>query len=80
MTWSLFVIRNEETDKDQCFYGNGVFNENFDTILELLKEENIKRETDLFDFLKKHSLREVPAVLNIAHCLLLIFKILPLKS
>lgn len=42
MTWSLFVIRNEEINEDQCFYGNGVFSENFDTILDLLKEENVK--------------------------------------
>lgn len=75
MTCSLFVIRNEKTYKDQCFYGNGVFSENFDTILELLKEENVKRETDLFNFLEKHNLREVPEILNIAHCLLLMDRI-----
>ena len=79
MTWSLFVIhycgeRGGDIEtllgrKDRCFYGNGVFNENFDTILDLLKEENIKQELDLFDFFKKYDLREESVIVNIAYYL-----------
>ena len=79
MTWSLFAICNYKTDKNQCFYGNGSFNENFDTILDLLKNQKVKTDINLFDFLKKYKLEEVSEIMDVARCLSVMDRIILCK-
>lgn len=80
MTRSLFVIHYcSKSGMDECYYGNGVFCEDFNTILDLLKEENVVDEANLFKFLMKYKLAKYPLVLNIAYCLTVMDRIVLCK-